>query len=248
MRDARLRAVLACILLLTATGAAPKKKAAKGMDPVNPTCPQRLDWTSYPQMQFTVKNLADKQVLLAEGAIDLQMSARLDRVLKANPGVGEIWLRSPGGVARVGNAAGLLIRKSYPGMVTRIPKGWACFSSCNFVFMGGSLRVVEPGGQFVVHMFTHVADREDVKDEIKQDLDGAVDMIGEIEQSTAQQASEDNDFLIRMGISRKLLTEVMYQQKAVAGSGPDRSTRRCLNAGELSRYGVVNQIEVKGDK
>lgn len=248
MRDARLRAVLACFLLLTATGAGPKKKAAKGMDPINPTCPQKLDWTSYPQMQFTVKNLADKQVLLAEGAIDLQMSARLDRVLKANPGVGEIWLRSPGGVARVGNAAGLLIRKSYPGMVTRIPKGWACFSSCNFVFMGGSLRVVEPGGQFVVHMFTHVADREDVKDEIKQDLDGAVDMIGEIEQSTAQQASEDNDFLIRMGISRKLLTEVMYQQKAVAGSGPDRSTRRCLNAGEMSRYGVVNQIEVRRDK
>ena len=29
-------------------------------------------------------------------------------------------------------------------------------------------------------------------------------------------ASEDNDFLIRMGISRKLLTDVMYQQKAVA--------------------------------
>ncbi len=234
-------------MALLLLGAGPKK-LPKGMDPLNPSCPQKLDWTNYPEMRFTVKNLADKQVLLAEGAIDMQMPARLDRALKANPGVGEIWLRSPGGVARAGNAAGLLIRKSYPGMVTRIPKGWACFSSCNFIFMGGSLRVVEPGGQFVVHMFTHVADREDVKDEIKQDLDGAVDMIGEIEQSTAQQASEDNDFLIRMGISRKLLTEVMYQQKAVAGSGPDRSTRRCLNAGELSRYGVVNQIEVRGDK
>ena len=244
MRDRRVKgAVLAAALLLL--GAAPKK-APKAMDPINPSCPQRLDWTNYPDMRFTVKNLADKQVLLAEGAIDMQMPARLDRVLKANPGVGEIWLRSPGGVARAGNAAGLLIRKAYPGMVTRIPKGWACFSSCNFIFMGGSLRVVEPGGQFVVHMFTHVADREDVKGEISQDLDGAVDMIGEIEQSTAQQASEDNDFLIRMGISRKLLTEVMYQQKAVAGAGPDKSTRRCLTAPELSRYGVINQIEVKG--
>ena len=29
-------------------------------------------------------------------------------------------------------------------------------------------------------------------------------------------ASEDNDFLIRMGVSRALLTEVMYQQSAVA--------------------------------
>ena len=35
-------------------------------------------------------------------------------------------------------------------------------------------------------------------------------------------ASEDNDFLIRMGVSRKLLTEVMYQQKAVAGPATGR--------------------------
>ena len=40
-------------------------------------------------------------------------------------------------------------------------------------------------------------------------------------------ASEDNDFLIKMGVSRKLLTEVMYKQKAVA-AGDDKSTRRCL--------------------
>ena len=45
-------------------------------------------------------------------------------------------------------------------------------------------------------------------------------------------ASEDNDFLIRMGVSRKLLTEVMYQQKAVAAGAGDRSTRRCLTHDE----------------
>ena len=235
----RVRRFTAALIALPLLAAAPK-----GMDPVNPTCPKALNWSAIPAMTFTVKKVADGEVLLAEGMIDPQMPGRLDAALKANPNVGEIWLRSPGGSAQAGNQAGLMLRKRYPGMLTRIPKGWACFSACNFVFMGGNPRVVEAGGQFVVHMFTHVADREDVKAEIKDDLDGAVDMIGEIEQSSAQLASEDNDFLIRMGVSRKLLTEVMYQQKAVAGQGTDRSTRRCLTMGELTRYGVVNQIEM----
>ena len=53
-------------------------------------------------------------------------------------------------------------------------------------------------------------------------------------------ASEDNDFLIRMGVSRKLLTEVMYQQKAVAAGAGDRSTRRCLTHDEAVKYNVAN--------
>ena len=52
-------------------------------------------------------------------------------------------------------------------------------------------------------------------------------------------ASEDNDFLIRMGVSRKLLTEVMYKQKAVA-AGDDKSTRRCLTHAEAVKYNVAN--------
>ena len=59
-----------------------------------------------------------------------------------------------------------------------------------------------------------------------------------IEQDSAMLASEDNDFLIRMGVSRKLLTEVMYQQKAVADSGG--STRRCLTRDEALKYNVAN--------
>ena len=33
-------------------------------------------------------------------------------------------------------------------MVTRIPAGWTCFSACNFVFMGGDRRFVDPGGGY----------------------------------------------------------------------------------------------------
>jgi hypothetical protein len=52
-------------------------------------------------------------------------------------------------------------------------------------------------------------------------------------------ASEDNDFLIRMGLSRRLLTEVMYRQSAV-GDGADHSTMRCLTLAEARLYNVVN--------
>ena len=58
----------------------------------------------------------------------------------------EIWLRSPGGDARAGNAAGKIIRDAM--IPTRIPEGWACFSACNFMFMGGVVRYVDPGGHF----------------------------------------------------------------------------------------------------
>jgi hypothetical protein len=43
-----------------------------------------------------------------------------------------------------------------------------------------------------------------------------------------------------MGVSRKLLTEVMYQQKAVADGAGDKSTRRCLTNAEAAKYNVAN--------
>ena len=48
--------------------------------------------------------------------------------------------------------------------------------------------------------------------------ESTVGLIGEIEQESALLASEDNDFLIRMGVSRKLLTEVMYRQQRRHGA------------------------------
>ena len=65
-------------------------------------------------------------------------------------------------------------------------------------------------------MFTHLADKDAVHAEVSQGPTRRQSLIGEVEQDSAMLASEDNDFLIQMGVSRKLLTEVMYQQKAVA--------------------------------
>ena len=184
-------------------------------------------------MRFTAHAHQGLRVMLAEGSIDDNLLPRLEQALKKHDPQ-EIWLRSPGGNARVGNEAGKLIRKT--GIPTRIPAGWACFSACNFLFMGGIARFVDDGGQFIVHMFTHTGDRSRIERGVLLGTESTVGLIGDIEQDSALLASEDNDFLIRMGVSRKLLTEVMYQQKAVGGG----ATRRCLTADEAFGYNVAN--------
>ncbi|HEU5482773.1 MAG TPA: hypothetical protein VFU80_06765, partial [Sphingomicrobium sp.] len=211
--------------------------AAPELDAVNPTCPKQLNWSTYRQMRFTLETIDGVRVLKAEGVIDEGVPDRLKEALQANHPVQEIWIRSPGGNARAGNAAGKIIRESM--IPTRIPQGWACFSACNFVFMGGAIRYVDAGGVFAVHMFTHLTDKDAVRAEVEADSDNAIDLIGDVEQDSALLASEDNDFLIRMGVSRKLLTEVMYQQKAVADD-QDKSTRRCLTRAETVKYNVSN--------
>ena len=225
------RALGACLALLNVAATAP-------VDPANPSCPQHLNWSTYPQMRLTLDTSSGQRILKAEGMIDEDVPAKLKDALASNGQIDEIWLRSPGGVARAGNEAGKLIRAS--GIPTRIPDGWACFSACNFMFMGGAVRFVDPGGLFIVHMFTHVGDKEAVKSELGKGTDKAIGLIGDVEQDSALLASEDNDFLIRMGVSRKLLTEVMYQQKAVASGGHDKSTRRCLTPAEAIKYNVAN--------
>ncbi|HEX5239218.1 MAG TPA: hypothetical protein VFW39_12245 [Sphingomicrobium sp.] len=211
--------------------------AAEPMDPDNPTCPKFMNWSTYPEMKFTLETINGVRVLKAEGQIDQDVPAKLQDALKADDPQ-EIWLRSPGGIARAGNEAGKIIRASM--IPTRIPDGWACFSACNFMFMGGVARYVDPGGIFAVHMFTHLGDKEAVRSELKNGTDKAIGMIGDVEQDSALLASEDNDFLIRMGVSRKLLTDVMYQQKAIEDGGQDKSTRRCLTREEDVKYNVAN--------
>ena len=212
--------------------------AAAGMDPVNPTCPGAPGWASFPQMRFTLDTSGGGRNLRAEGVIDDGAATRLAEALTKYAPIGEIWLSAPGGNAHIGNEAGRLIRKAM--IPTRIASGAACFSACNFLFMGGPIRSVDAGGLFIVHMFTHTADRALIDVEVSKGANATVDLIGEIEQSSAVLATEDNDFLIRMGVSRKLLSDVMYQQKAIETQGQDRSTRRCLTTEELKRYNVVN--------
>jgi hypothetical protein len=225
------------IATLAATAALLTAQVAQAQtDPDNPSCPRNPNWSNYPEMRFTVEEIEGRQVLLAEGRIDDNLIPRLQAALENFEGE-EIWLRSPGGNARIGNQAGRLIREN--NMTTRIPSGWACFSACNFLFMGGIVRLVDDGGSFIVHMFTHTSDRAAIRSEVARGEENTIGLIGDIEQQSALLASEDNDFLIRMGLSRRLLTEVMYRTSAVPDAN-NHETRRCLTQAELSEYNVVN--------
>lgn len=238
MSGSRRFRALASVAALAGMLAGPAAEAQRAaVDPVNPTCPPNPNWSTNAQMRFTVQTINGHRILLAEGQIDSNLIPRLQAALQDNT-IEEMWLRSPGGDARVGNQAGGIIRRAQ--MPTRIPAGWACFSACNFLFMGGPLRFVDQGGLFIVHMFTFTSNREVIRQARNEGDDSTVGLIGEVEQQSAQLASEDNDFMIRMGLSRRLLTDIMYRQSAV-GEGPNRSTRRCLTQEELRRYNVVNQ-------
>jgi len=228
MRVRRALAACASALMLVAA-------MQPAIDARNPTCPQEPGWGALTPMQFRTEMQGDRKVLIAEGVIDDQLIPRLQKALEEP--VDEIWLRSAGGNAKIGNQAGMIIRKAL--VATRIPAGWGCFSACNFLFMGGRARIIDPGGLFIVHMFTHTQDRDLIKSEVARGTDNTVGLIAEIEQGSAILASEDNDFLIRMGVSRKLLTDIMYKQSAVASAG-DGSTRRCLTQEEAYKYNVAN--------
>ncbi|MEP3422078.1 MAG: hypothetical protein ABJN35_10115 [Erythrobacter sp.] len=225
--------------MLTAIGCAAALMGTTTLDPDNPTCPVEPNWGSADAMVLTPVDRDGKRVLLAEGRIDANLPERLRAAIEADEMISEVWLRSRGGNARAGNEAGRIIR-SYTGMITRIPSGATCFSACNFIFMGGDRRVVDDGGVFMVHMFTHTADRWIIDDAVIDGSQATTELIASIEQSSALLATEDNDFLIRMGISRKLLTDIMYQQQAVSNED-DPSTRYCLSGDEVQEYNVMTQ-------
>ena len=228
-RLVRVGAVLAALALLG--GAA---------DPKNPTCPAEPDWGPAKAMTLTPRDVDGGRVLVAEGIIDATLPERLKAAVEKDETIGEIWLRSRGGDAQAGNDAGKVIRSF--GMITRIPHGWTCFSACNFVFMGGAVRFVDQGGTFMVHMFTHTGDRESIYLAAEEGTAETVRLIADIEQASALLASEDNDFLIRMGVSRDLLRQVMYRQQAV-GSEENPSTRYCLSQDEVRDYNVVTDVK-----
>lgn len=232
----RVLRLLASIAALTGlSGAEAQRGQQARMDPANPTCPLNPNWSANRQMSFTVQNVSGRAVLLAEGTIDDDVLPRLRAALESFQG-DEIWLRSPGGNARIGNQAGRLIRDN--NMTTRIPAGWACFSACNFLFMGGGIRYVDPGGLFIVHMFTYTGNREAIRSARASGEQSTVGLIGEIEQESALLASEDNAFLLRMGVRRELLTDIMYRQSAVQ-DGQTGPTYRCLTQEEVNRYYVA---------
>ena len=63
--------------MLAGTAAEAQRGARQARDPVNPTCPPNPNWSTYPQMRFTVQDVNGHKVLLAEGQVDSGLIPRL---------------------------------------------------------------------------------------------------------------------------------------------------------------------------
>jgi|GEM_PF-1187464 len=97
-------------------------------------------------------------ILLAWGGIGSGDAIRFNLALTAAKPVAEVQLFSQGGVLQEGMKIGRMIRAQQLG--TRITSGSMCASACNFIFLGGVVRIAEPGARFGVHMFSNdAADR-----------------------------------------------------------------------------------------
>ena len=220
-------AALAGLLALIST-------AAQAQSP----CPARPNWSSNPQMRFTTQQVDGRPVLLAEGVIDEDMLPRLGEALAGFEGR-EVWLRSPGGSARAGDMAGRLIRDR--NLATRVPSGWACAGACAFMFLGGVPRTVAPGGALMVQMFTHTGENG-IVEEVARGGAQAERVLNEVRENSIMWATEETDYLIRMGVSRSLLSDIVYQTRAFDSAG-NPAPPRCLSAEEMRRYNVVTAGE-----
>jgi hypothetical protein len=107
------------------------------------------DLNSY--MHYSIEKSGNLNNIMMWGAIDSCDEARLRRVLDVAKPIGTISLWSGGGVLEEAMAMGRTLRAF--GATTLIQDGYECVSACNFIFMGGVIRMIEPSGVFKVHMF-----------------------------------------------------------------------------------------------
>ena len=184
-------------------------------------------------LEFQLGQSEDKKILLLSGSFESGDNLQFSEMLRRAGRIDEIWFDSPGGSVIEGMEIGRKIRAAQ--LATRVPRGGKCASICAFAFLGGVLRQVDPGGAFIVHMFSKVGNEEFVKkieNIIKQKgPDGAMAVIMYIEQTSAQMARMQADYLLEMSISLRLL---------FPNYDTSHDTGHSLSRAEMISYNVVN--------
>jgi hypothetical protein len=157
----RLAATLG-LLLAVALAAAPIARAdesggqeeKKGPPPLFSPLPKGDD-VDADQLHFTPVEVGRRHILFAWGHIDSGDSERFRAAIDQAKPIEEVIFFSGGGDLEEGLQIGRIIRSEK--LSTRIRQGMACISACNFMFMGGVVRSIDPGGIFGVHMFANEA-------------------------------------------------------------------------------------------
>ncbi len=206
-------------------------------------------------IHFTLVSVQkDKKTILMWGGVCDGDAERVRKVLEVAKPIGEVWFFSPGGALEEGLQIGRIIRKN--SVRTRVPARYQCISACNFMFMGGIIRYIEPGGAFGVHMFANsgitshdakvikiIVNAEDLSKSYNEKhpdqpvtpekLAGTIllDHNKEVQQTAAQIAAEIARFLVEMQLSLRFLTEF---------ANIPNENYRVLRRDELRDFNIIN--------
>ena len=181
-------------------------------------------------------NRGDEIHLFLSGSIESDDATLFERKLSLLPYVTEIHLDSPGGVLRVAIKIGRLIRKH--NIATRIDSGSKCYSACPYIFIGGILRAVEPGGRIGVHMAS-IAFTPEFHDALRKILTQQQLTIEDrislltimIEQHASASAANQILYIQDMGVSVRFFAPV---------SGTLHLDMYEFRRYELERYNIIN--------
>ena len=177
------------------------------------------------------------EAIVATGDIvanDLAKFRQFSSKLQKRPSL--VFLSSDGGLLFEGIALGNFFRSQ--GFATRIGRSQSCASACVFAFLGGVVREVEPGGKLGVHMASRMFSDQNVQKlrrillDTQLSLDDKLRVITAIvEQDAALAAHVEARYLIRMGVSLKIMEPIIENLQV---------QMHWLTRQEMIEYNVVN--------
>ena len=101
------------------------------------------------QMSGRFFDLGGETILLLSGPFDKDAYDNVRNKISQRSRYSEVWLCSGGGAVSQGMAIGEALTNAQA--TVRIPNGFVCASSCTIATMGGFIRIIEPGAEFVLH-------------------------------------------------------------------------------------------------
>lgn len=184
-------------------------------------------------LETRVSTAAGIRTLRLSGEFERKDRDKVRAALQQSGAVDEVAFDSPGGNLFGGLEVGELMREQ--NLVTRVPSGSSCASACVYAFLGGRIRYVDPGSRVGVHMST-LTHNEQFRNKLAQAIRKRDEIsvrvgISVIEQSAARAAATQAEYLVRMGISLRLMVPAVET---------DNWEVHWLTRTEIEDYNVAN--------
>ena len=205
----RLLAPLLALPLLAAT-----------LDAPTGACVPALAGWDASQLRLDVRRSGTSETLFVEGRIGTDLPVRLKAMLGAHPDIATIHFNASGDDRPSAMAAGLVLRAA-GNFDAHVPAGANCTDACALLFLSGRIRSVDPTAVFDLGQFYEPA------------------QVSAKSADVARQSLDVSNYLIRMGVSRRLLTGTLDRDAAL----PPEAPRQCLTPAELHSYNVANWNE-----